>query len=725
MAEPRPSTEKQRDAPEAVLEEGRTVWKVAPADRMAVLVDAADYFAALRSAMTNARKSIVVLGWDIDSRTPLVGRSGIAEDGAPATFLPFVESLVRKRPELDVHLLLWDYTVLYALDREPLPSLNLKWRTPPQVQVELDNCLPLGACHHQKLVIVDGSLGFCGGLDLTTGRWDTGEHRPDHPARIGPDGEPYPPFHDVQMLVDGEAARRLAEIGARRWREATGKELLLLGAIEEGTDRWPEHVVPDCEAVEVGIARTLPPTEESPGVPEVLELYLATIRSAERYIYIENQYLTSEAITEALLRRLREVPRLELLVVTPREPEGWLEKRTMGAGQQRAMQKLTSEEIRERVRFMYPWSGPDKDRAVLVHAKLMIVDDAWLRVGSSNLNKRSMAVDTECDLIVRATTDEHRRGIRSVLHRLVGEHLGLAVEEVAEQRDLGASLIKLASTRWNDERGLAPVTLHGANQGLADTLNLVADPEVPLDPAEFVGDMFGATRGERFAVKRVLKLAAISVVLLLLLLAWSRTPLAELGDPEAIMEMLYAVRSEWWIYPAILAAFVFGGMVLVPVTVLIAVTGLLLGPWSGWFTAMLGTMLSGWVGHATGMWLGGSSVKHISGRAFRAVSRALKNQGIIAVAALRMVPIAPYTVVNVAMGAVGVPASTFLAGSFIGLLPGTFVLTMLGDRMREVWRSPGTGNVLLVVLFVVLWLGLAFVLQQLVLRLRNRGGGVR
>jgi uncharacterized membrane protein YdjX (TVP38/TMEM64 family) len=118
-------------------------------------------------------------------------------------------------------------------------------------------------------------------------------------------------------------------------------------------------------------------------------------------------------------------------------------------------------------------------------------------------------------------------------------------------------------------------------------------------------------------------------------------------------------------------------------------------------------------------------VKHISGRAFRAVSRALKNQGIIAVAALRMVPIAPYTVVNVAMGAVGVPASTFLAGSFIGLLPGTFVLTMLGDRMREVWRSPGTGNVLLVVLFVVLWLGLAFVLQQLVLRLRNRGGAVR
>lgn len=721
MAEARPFTEEQRDAAGAVLEEGRTVWKIARADRVAVLVDAADYFAALRSAMAAARKSIVVLGWDIDSRTPLVGPSGVAEDGAPATFLHFVEHLVGKRPELDVRLLLWDYTLLYALDREPLPSLNLKWRTPPQVKVELDSCLPLGACHHQKLVVVDGCLAFCGGLDLTTRRWDTAEHRPDHPARVGPDGKPYPPFHDVQMLVDGEAARRLAEVSARRWQEATGEELALVDAAVEGTAHWPEHVVADCEVVEVGIARTLPATEESPGIPEVLELYLATIRVAERYIYIENQYLTSDAVADALLRRLHDVPDLELLVVSPRAPEGWLEKRTMGAGQQRLMQKLMHEDMDKRVRFLYPWAGPGKDCAVLVHAKLMIVDDAWLRVGSSNLNNRSMGVDTECDLIVRAVTDEHRKGIRGVLHRLLGEHLGLGVEQVAERRSQAGSLVKLTDTRWNDRRGLAPLQVHEQNQALAETLNLVADPEAPLQPATFVGDMFGAASAERFAISRVLKLAAVSAALLLLLLAWSHTPLAGLADPEAIVQMLYGVRGEWWIYPAILAAFVFGGMILVPVTVLIAVTGLLLGPWAGWFTAILGSMLSGWAGHAAGRGLGGSSVQHISGRAFRAVSRALKKRGILAVAALRMVPVAPYTVVNMAMGAAGVPSRTFLAGTFIGLLPATFVLTMLGDRMREVWRDPELANVALVVLVIVLWLGLAFALQQLVTRLRNRG----
>jgi uncharacterized membrane protein YdjX (TVP38/TMEM64 family) len=233
--------------------------------------------------------------------------------------------------------------------------------------------------------------------------------------------------------------------------------------------------------------------------------------------------------------------------------------------------------------------------------------------------------------------------------------------------------------------------------------------------------MFGAASGDGPATGRVLKLAAVAAVLLALLLAWKYTPLASLADPQAIVDALYRARSEWWIYPAILAAFVFGGMLLFPVTVLIAATGMLLGPWAGWAWAMLGSMLSAWAGHAAGLWLGGNPVRNISGRAFRAVSQALKKQGVVAIAALRMAPVAPYAVVNMAMGAAGVPARVFLAGTFLGMLPGTFVLTMLGDRLREAWDDPQPQNVVLFVLLIVLWLGLAFVLQQLVSRLRKRG----
>lgn len=700
-----------------VVEEGRTVWKISHAPRAAVLIDAADYFGALRAAMSAATRSITVVGWDIDSRTPLVGPSGKAEDGAPVTLLAFIESLVEKRPRLDVRLLLWDYTILYALDREPLPSLNLKWRTPEQVKVKLDSCLPLGACHHQKLVIVDGTLAFCGGLDLTTRRWDTPEHRPGHPFRRDADDKEYPPFHDIQMLVDGEAASRLAEIASRRWREATGEEIPAVN----GKAGWPGHVMPDCEDVCVGIAQTLPGTDDREAVTQVYELYLATIRSAQRYVYIENQYLTSDEIAEALADRVREIPELEVLVVTPWAPEGWLEKRTMGAGQQRVMEKLSQEGLGHRVKFLYPWVGSGREHTpVMVHAKLMIIDDVFLRVGSSNLNNRSMKVDTECDLLLCAATEKHRSGIRSIMHRLLAEHLGLDANTVADRLQSG-SLLELAEAQWCDERGLKPLEQHEKYQTLSETLNLVADPEAPLEPTEFVGDMFGAAGVNRYATRRVLKLAAIAAMLLLVLLAWTYTPLADLADPEAVADALYGMRNEWWMYPATLAAFVLGGILLFPVTVMIAVTGMLFGPWTGWFYAMLGSMLSAWVGHATGLWLGGSPVRNVSGRAFRAVTQALKKQGVIAVAALRMVPVAPYTVVNMAMGAAGVPARIFLAGSFLGMLPGTFVLTMLGDRLREAWREPGPANLILFVLVVVLWLGLAFVLQQLVSRLRKRG----
>src|SRR5690606_35847724 len=118
-------------------------------------------------------------------------------------------------------------------------------------------------------------------------------------------------------------------------------------------------------------------------------------------------------------------------------------------------------------------------------------------------------------------------------------------------------------------------------------------------------------------------------------------------------------------------------LVLFPVTVLIAVTGMLLGPWVGWPFALAGSMASAWVGFEAGAWTGGTGVRRQTGRAFQRVARVLRNRGVIAVAAVRMVPVAPFTVVNMAMGAAGVERRTFLAGSALGLLPGTLVLTLL------------------------------------------------
>jgi uncharacterized membrane protein YdjX (TVP38/TMEM64 family) len=165
---------------------------------------------------------------------------------------------------------------------------------------------------------------------------------------------------------------------------------------------------------------------------------------------------------------------------------------------------------------------------------------------------------------------------------------------------------------------------------------------------------------------------------------------------------------------------VLGGLVFFPLTVLIVVTGVMLGPLAGSLCALVCGMASSWAGYLVGHWTGASSVRNLSGRTFRAVYRGLKNQSILSVLALRMVPIAPFTAVNMVMGAARVPPKTYLAGTALGLLPGIFIVTMLGDRLREVWRDPHGTNVLLFGLVILLWVGLAFALQRMVGRIRRK-----
>jgi phospholipase D1/2 len=701
---------------DTILQPGKTVWRLAHADRAAVLVDAAAYFGALRSSMAQAQHSIVIVGWDIDSRTPLVGPDG-ADDGAPETLLAYLEYLVGRRTNLDLRLLLWDYSILYSIEREALPTLNLKWLTPRQFHVELDNCLPLGACHHQKLVIVDGRLAFCGGLDLAVRRWDTPEHRPDHPRRIGPDEETYAPFHDMQMVVDGEAASALLEITQQRWLGATGKEF----SVPAAEALWPDNVEPDFVDVAVGIARTLPASDTSDAVHEVKALYLAAIRAARRHVYIENQYLTVESIADALVARMEEVPGLQVVAVTPRLPQGWLEARTMGAAQEKFTGKLQRDDLAGRVRFRYPWTGATERTPVMVHSKMMIVDDRLIRIGSSNLNNRSMGVDSECDLAIEGTDDASRKKIHYLLCRQIGEHLG-ADPATVEQELASGSIVEVIDKERGGNRGLAPLAERESQRtDLTDTINLAADPAEPLDPEALLGDMFDARTRPRHR-SRLLRLALVAAGLIAMVLAWQYTPLAEWADPEELAEWLEAMRGNWWIYPLFVAGYVVGGLLLFPLTVMVAVTGMVLGPWSGFLCAIAGALISGWVGLRIGAWTGGRLFESMATRAYRLVSRVMQNHGVLTVAAVRMVPIAPYTVVNIAMGATGLRTGAFLAGTFIGLLPGIFVLTMLGDRLREVWRNPEPENLFWFVLAIILWLGVAYALQRLVTILRKRAG---
>src|SRR6185436_1111456 len=279
----------------SLLRLGYNCWSIARAERVAFLVDAKDYFEAFYRAALLAQRSILVLAWDFNSQTRL-HHDPVARDGPPALLGEFLNYITRRRRGLRVHVLNWDYPMVFGTDREFPPIYGLGGWTPARrVHLRYDDTHPIGASQHQKIVVIDDAIAFCGGIDLTVRRWDCAEHAPQDPRRTAYE-KPYPPFHDTMIAVDGDAARQLGELARERWRLATGQRLR---PVAVDADPWPAELEPSVAGVDVGIARTMPPRGELPAVREVEKLYLDMIATARRTIYIENQYFTAPRIAAA------------------------------------------------------------------------------------------------------------------------------------------------------------------------------------------------------------------------------------------------------------------------------------------------------------------------------------------------------------------------------------------------------------------------------------------
>ena len=198
-----------------LLAPGKNCWRVERADRFRCIQDADDYFRWVRQALLAARHSIFIIGWDLQA-VDLVEPA--ANDDAPTRLDAILAHIARRRRGLRCHVLIWGYDVLYTLERDPLLRWRLGWRTPRHVRFGFDDRHPLAACHHQKIIVVDDAIAFCGSIDLTTHRWDDPRHAVDDPRRRTPTGEPYGPYHEVAAVVSGPAAARLGELARERWR---------------------------------------------------------------------------------------------------------------------------------------------------------------------------------------------------------------------------------------------------------------------------------------------------------------------------------------------------------------------------------------------------------------------------------------------------------------------------------------------------------------------------
>jgi len=345
-----------------------------------------------------------------------------------------------------------------------------------RMHLAIDGTHPTGSVHHQKIVVIDDAMGFCGGIDLTVGRWDTRAHQHDSRDRRTV-GRSYGPRHEVGAAVDGAAARALGEQARARWRTATDQSLEPVDAKDAA---WPSKLEPTLRNVGVGIARTLPKLDPRREVREVEALNLAAIAAARHTIYLENQYLAARRIVDALAARLKEDDGPEVVIVLPRRGKNRIERETMDGARHRLMQVLWAAD--EHRRLGVYWPVTDGGAPIYVHSKVLVVDDRLLRIGSSNLNNRSMGFDSECDVAVEADSnstehDDLRRHVTFLRHQLVSEHLGVSVHEFERAMLQCRSFLKAIEAVRGQVRTLRPFT----ERTVSDEASALAETDL-MDP---------------------------------------------------------------------------------------------------------------------------------------------------------------------------------------------------------------------------------------------------
>ncbi len=693
-------------------------WQQGTADQAAFLIDGENYFRAVAESFELARRSVYILGWDVDSRIRL--RRDAADQ---ESFGELLNRLVQENPLLQVYILEWDFAVFYSLEREFWSQLSFGWMTHEQVHFELDDTHPVGASHHQKIIVVDDRLAFVGGFHLASSRWDSSEHLPQNPQRCD-NGQPYGPMHDVQMLITGEVAQKLGEIARWRWERATGESLP--PAEPETSKFWPPSVSVDFVRQPLTILRTMPAYAGDPEYREIEHFYLQAILKAEKFLYLENQYLTSHRIGSALEESLRQPQGPQIVLVLPRHSSGWLEEETMGVLRKRLHQRLLEADQYQRLLICYPDRAGLEEEVINVHSKLLVADDQLLTIGSANLSNRSMGFDSECNLALLAAGDAERAEIiASLRDRLLAEHLGCTQQQVTKALGETDSLLAVIKRLGSAQRGLKELSLEGdPSDWQALPGELVADPEKPIG-LEQLFDYFGiAVQPQKGDAHDNLKKGRAFLLLLLgtLLLGalWRWTPLNQWLNVATLLAAADYVRESPMTVPIVLGIYLLGSCLMFPINLLILATVLSFSSITGFFLALSGSLLGGLASYMLGRWLGRDAMQNLAGKKVNQLSRRLARRGWLTISLIRLVPIAPFTIVNMVAGASHISVRSFLIGTAVGMCPGILAIMIFEEGLALALRNPDWQTMGLAVLALVGGLLVLLASKKLLLKKSER-----
>ena len=417
-----------------------------------VLIDGENALPAMAEAMRSARLHVHLAGWHLTPDFEL------ERDGRRTVLDRLLAELADQVP---VRVVLWAGAPVpvFKPTRRQVRGVREKLVAGTSIETALDSHERPMHCHHEKLIVIDDRIAFVGGIDLTALAGDRFDRRA-HPLR-GSVG-----WHDVAARLEGPIVADVADHFAMRWREVTGGVL----APARPPRRAGRHTVQLLRTVPQGIYDSVPS-----GDYRILEAYLAAIRSARELIYVENQFLWSPEIVEALCEKLSSPPsdRFRLLAVLPVHANNGSD---VTRGQAAELAAADDNRGRFLACSLYARDELGAATPVYVHAKVAVVDDRWLTLGSANLNEHSLFNDTEVNL---ACDDPELA--RTTRERLWAEHLETDLETIRSTPPH-----ELIDRRW---RPIAEEQLHRREQDQRLTHRLIALPNVSRRSRRLLGPL--------------------------------------------------------------------------------------------------------------------------------------------------------------------------------------------------------------------------------------------
>ena len=416
---------------EPILRLGTNCSVIAAVDEAAALVDADIYYRAAHRAIAGAKRYVMVSGWQFDSSVEMLRGDAAASTEAPSQLLQLLTWACERNPELEVYVLAWDFSPVFLLEREWFQKRVFDSAGSKRIHFQWDSFFAAHASHHQKLLVVDGTIAFSGGMDICSSRWDTRAHEPENSLRHNGDGKPCKPYHDVQAFVRGPVVAPLQELFYDRWIQ-NGGDMKRLAPV----DHPPPTLSELCDgalplrlsSAAVSQTRVAPEGDKTPALLHIRKLYEDAIERAEALVYIEQQYFTSRAVLRSFMRRLTNgaLPKLQIVVILPHGGDTPKERFALGEAQAFVLNGIRCAAEEHGHAFGAFTTGtrlPTGElKATFMHSKVLLVDDRFVSIGSANMTNRSLGLDTELNL-----SWEHEHAVDDITElraSLLAEHCG-------------------------------------------------------------------------------------------------------------------------------------------------------------------------------------------------------------------------------------------------------------------------------------------------------------